>query len=192
MIRRLAFVGSMLIILPGASFAQSQPRGPLSPDGVLMQERFTEADRTFIARAGRAHRAELLLASLAESRAKDVRVRELAAHVLRDHEIELGLLEQLAAERGVALTDITEKQREVAERLQALEGEVFDRAFIVQMINDHQDQLAFYGDMSLSPTLEVRLYAERRIKSIRDHLRRAEVIFPVPVFALWSPDRRVP
>lgn len=191
MLRRLLLLCLALTLAPSASYAQSQPRGPLSPDGVLMLERFTEADRAFIVRAGTAHRAELLLAALAESRAKDVRVRELASHVLYEHEIELGLLEQLAHEPGITLTDITEEQRQVAERLQALAGDEFDRSFVVQMINDHHDQLSFYGDMILSPTLEVRLYAERRIKAIRDHHRRAQVIYPVPDFARWSPNRRV-
>jgi len=184
----------MSVVLPFAFtgiHAQSQPRSPILPDGVPMQERFTEADRTFIVQAGAAHRAELLLAALAESRAKDIRVRELAAHLLRDHEIELSLLEQLATERGVTLTDISEKQRQVAERIQALEGDEFDRAFVTQMINDHQDQLAFHSDMSLSPNLDVRLYAERRITSIRDHHRRAQVIDPLPASGRWSPDRRV-
>ena len=126
------------------------------------------------------------MAALAVDRARNIRVRQLAPRLLRDHEIELAQLQVIAEARGVALPEITEIQQETVDRLSSLEGYLFDRAFVQQMINEHHDQYGLYRDISENPNLDLRVYGERRISSIREHLQRAHELPQLPVFARWT------
>jgi predicted outer membrane protein len=166
--------------------AQSQPTGFPRFDTLIIEPRFTADDREWIQRAAQAHRTELLLAALAADRARDVRVRQLAPRLLRDHEIELGQLQRIAAEKGVEIPEITDIQQEMLDRLRSLDGYLFDRSFVQQVINEHFDQHGIYRDISENPNLALRVYGERRIPSIRQHLDRARAIgYPSPLFNRW-------
>jgi putative membrane protein len=186
MSRLLMLIAVALPLAMAAPRAQSQPTGFPRPDTLILPERYTDLDREFLERSAQAHHTELQIATLAITRARDVRIRQLAPHLLRDHEIELGQLARIAEERGVALPEITEMQQETIERLRELEGDSFDRAFIAQVINEHRDQYGLYRDVSENPNLDIRSYGERRIPSIREHLQRTQDIYPMSVLARWT------
>lgn len=186
MIRLLLSVGLVLAVTFTTTRAQSQPTGLPRYDTLILGERFTDLDRLWLQRAAQAHRTELQLAALAVDRASHIRVRQLAPRLLRDHEVELVQLQLMADERGVQLPDITDIQQETLDRLRALQGYLFDRAFVQQIINEHQDQYGLYRDISENPNLDIRVYGERRIPSIREHLQRVSEIHPYSVFARWT------
>jgi putative membrane protein len=187
MLRLLLVLGVAIATLATTLSAQSQPTGFPRFDTLIIDERFTADDREWIQRAAQAHRAELLMAGLAAERARDVRVRQLAPRLLRDHEIELAQLQLIASEKGVDLPAITELQQETLDRLRSLDGSLFDRAFVQQVINEHHDQHGLYRHISENPNLALRVYGERRIPSIREHLQRARWIGSgQPLFARWA------
>jgi predicted outer membrane protein len=84
------------------------------------------------------------------------------------------------------LLPLSEIQQETLDRLSALEGYLFDRAFVQQIVNEHQDQFGLYRDISENPNLDLRAYGEPRIQSIREHLQRAYYVSLTPVFARWT------
>jgi putative membrane protein len=187
MLRLLLVLGVAIATLATTLSAQSQPTGFPRFDTLIIDERFTADDREWLQRAAQAHRTELLMAALAAERGRDVRVRQLAPRLLRDHQIELAQLQLVAREKGVDLPEITELQQETLDRLRSLDGYRFDRAFVRQVINEHQDQYGLYRHISENPNLALRVYGERRLPSIREHLRRAGGIgYPQPLLARWA------
>ena len=185
MSRLLLLAGLALTLAIATPAAQSQPTGFPRFDSVILSERFTDLDRQFLEHASQLHEMELQIATLATSRARDVRVRQLVPRLIRDHEIELNQLKRVAEHRGVTLPPLTDIQRETIDRLSALEGYLFDRAFVQQIVNEHQDQYGLYRDISENPNLDLRAYGEPRIHSIQAHLQRAYNVSLTPVFARW-------
>jgi putative membrane protein len=183
---RLLPIGLVLTLAVATPIAQSQPTGFPRFDSVILSARFTDLDRLFLERAAQLHEMELQIATLATSRARDSRVRQLVPGLIRDHEIELNQLKRIAEHRGVTLPPLSEIQRETIDRLSALEGYLFDRAFVVQIVNEHRDQYGIYRDISENPNLDLRAYGEPRIQSIQAHLQRAYAISLTPVFARWT------
>lgn len=186
MSRLLFFVGLVLTLAIAMPAAQSQPTGFPRFDSLILTERFTDLDRQFLERAAQLHEMELQIATLATSRARDVRVRQLVPSLIRDHEVELNQLKRIAEHRGVTLPSLSDIQRETIDRLSALEGYLFDRAFVQQIVNEHHDQYGLYRDVSENPNLDIRAYGEPRIQSIQTHLQRAYNVSLTPVFARWT------
>lgn len=185
MARRLLLVGLALMLAIATPIAQSQPVGFPNRD-VFLSERFTDLDRQFIQRASQLHEMELQMATLATTRARDHRIRELVNHLLRDHEIELNLLKRIASDRGVTLPGLDEIQQETLARLADLDGYLFDRAFIQQIVREHRDQFGIYRDSSENPNFDLRGYGERRIWTIQNHVWTAHRIEVTPVYGRWS------
>jgi putative membrane protein len=185
MFRRLLFIGLASMLAMATPIAQSQPTGFPRFDVLNLVERFTDLDRQFLERAAQLHEMELQMATLATTRARDVRIRQLAPHLLRDHEIEFNQLKRIAAERGVTLPGLDDIQQETLDRLRDLDGYLFDRAFIFQIVNEHRDQYGLYRDSSENPNLDLRSYGERRIATIQEHVWTAHRIEVTPVFGRW-------
>jgi putative membrane protein len=101
-------------------------------------------------------------------------VRDFAKRLEKDHtEANLELLKLLDAQRIDVSRDMTPYQ-ETADRLSKLRGDEFDRAFVQQMVKDHEETVAkFAAEAKEGLNPELKAYAAKLLPILQEHLQLA-------------------
>jgi putative membrane protein len=133
-----------------------------------------DADRAFIKMAASDGQAEIQLGKLAAERADGSGVRDFAKRLEKDHtEANLELLKLLDAQHIDVSRDMTPYQ-ETADRLSKLRGVEFDRAFVQQMVKDHEETIAkFAAEAKEGHNPELKAYAAKQLPTLQEHLHLA-------------------
>jgi putative membrane protein len=147
------------------------------------------ADRDFIAKAATGGVAEVELGRLATMRAARPSVRSFGERMVLDHGRSNAELAALAQSKGLALRPGLEpSQQAMRDRLNALTGADFDRAYMSEMLRDHNEDIALFeraAEVSADP--DIKAWAARSLPMLRDHLALARqvnsevVLGPAPV-----------
>jgi putative membrane protein len=143
-----------------------------------------DVDRDFIQEQLAAGNAEVELGRLAQEKGTHPDVKEFGATMVRDHQMAGNELEQIAtkanvdrsAERTGPLGQ-RDEHMELQEELAKLTGREFDRRYIDEMIDDHQDaveDLESKAENASHP--EVKAWASKTLPKVRQHLERARAI----------------
>src|SRR5258708_2232799 len=97
------------------------------------------ADSHFVMEAAEGSMAEVELGQLAVDKASNAKVKEFGQRMVTDHGKVDDELKTLAASKHITLpTAINAKQKATKDRLSKLSGTVFDRAYMADMVKDHQ------------------------------------------------------
>ena len=131
----------------------------------------------FLKEAASGGMAEVKLGGLAEQRATSDDVKNFGKRMVNDHTKANDELKRVAAEKNVTLpSDIDHKEKAVYDRLSKLSGKKFDRAYIDEMVKDHQGDVAEFEKAARSKDPEVQAFAERTLPTLQDHLTDAQRI----------------
>jgi putative membrane protein len=118
--------------------------------GVGVGDHTATADRAthdFVERAMQKNMTEIELGRLAQERASDPQVRQLAEQMVEDHTASLEELRQIAQRRNIQVTEeMTDDGRRLQERLQALKGPEFDREYVRATLEGHEEMRNLMGD----------------------------------------------
>ncbi len=168
----LSFIAATLLALAGLAGAQS----------------VSDADRQFIKKAAVGGAAEVELGTLATQRASRPAVRDFGVKMVKDHGAANAELAMLAKSKGVdAPTTLDAAHQAVRDRLMALQGPDFDRAYMQEMVKDHtQDVAEFEKAAQTASDTDLRTWAAGKLPTLREHLALARdvnsqvVLGPVP------------
>lgn len=138
MIRKIAIVGGALFAV--ASIAQAQPRpyapGPASGGGMRGPE--------YVKTAGASDLFEITEAKVALTRTHNPRIRQIATMMVRDHTKSTNMV-KAAAMRVMGHAPpppmLMPEQRTMVADLRAAKGPAFDRAYLDQQLQSHQQAL---------------------------------------------------
>lgn len=144
-----------------------------------------DIDRDFVQDQLAAGEAEVELSRLAQEKATHPDVKEFAAMMVRDHQSAGQDLRQIATQANATAntaenrmeSGLQEADRELREELSKLTGSDFDRRYIDEMIDDHQeavDDLRGKAEDASHP--QVKAWASKTLPTIQQHLQRAESI----------------
>ena len=172
-ITALSFIAATLVAFAGPAGAQS----------------LSDADREFINKAAVGGAAEVELGTLATQRASRPVVKEFGAKMVKDHGAANAELVTLAKSRGVDVpTALDPAHQAIRDRLMALQGPDFDRAYMQEMVKDHTQDLAEFEKAAQTlGDAELRGWADAKLPMIREHLALARdinsqvVLGPAPV-----------
>lgn len=161
MLSILSFVTTML--LSSTAFAQTESE-PLSM-----------LDQSFLMAASQANNAEIVLSQLALQNARNNRVRQFAEMMIADHTTVGTTLDNVAAANDAAVVSGISAAGDVfLLSLSQLEGRAFDRAYMRQMVLEHQRLLQlFRAEAQYGSDADVVGFAQATLPSLRAHLRRA-------------------
>ena len=137
------------------------------------------ADRDFLEEQLAMSTAEVELGRLAQERGQHADVKEFGAMMVRDHQMATDELRPLASRitTGQPLSTDSDDHRDLMEDLSKLSGLEFDRKYIDEMIDDHQDGVKDLQDKAENAAdPDVKQWAAKRLPSIRQHLERARAI----------------
>ena len=170
----ISIVAAALVALTGPAVAQVQL--------------VSDHDREFVNKAATGGVAEVELGRIATQRAAHPSVRSLAARMVTDHGRANAELASLARSKGIEVpTALEPSQQAMRDRLSALSGADFDRAYMSEMVRDHTEDVALFeraAEISTDPDLKA--WAAESLPMLRDHLTLARqvnsevVLGPVP------------
>lgn len=152
----LSFIAAALLTFAGLAGAQS----------------LSDADREFIKKAAEGGAVEVELGNLATQRASRPVVKEFGAKMVKDHGAANAELATLARAKGVDMpTTLDPAHQAVRDRLMALQGTDFDRAYMQEMVKDHtQDVAEFEKASQTAADQDVRSWAAAKLPMLREHL----------------------
>lgn len=134
------------------------------------------ADSTFIMKAAQGGMAEVELGKLAVQKASNDRVKQFGQQMVDDHSRAGDELKSLASSKGMTVpTTINAKDRATKKRLEGMQGADFDRAYMQDMVNDHQQDIAdFQKEADHGSDPDVKAWAAKTLPTLQHHLQMAQ------------------
>lgn len=137
----------------------------------------SRADQKIVKDMAMANLAEVEKAKLAQSKSQNEQVKNFAQKMIDDHTKALGEVQQLAQAKGVPLpTELDRKHKRATEKMSALSGDAFDRAYMNQAgVADHKkthDLLSKAQARAKDP--DVKALAARTMPVVEQHLSSAQ------------------
>jgi putative membrane protein len=160
---RVVLLALVAVACAAALGAREQPREPSREDAKFLRE----------AAAGGI--AEVRISELAAERASSVEVVQLAHRLIDDHTRSNNRLLQLAGVKGITVPpELEEPDRARVERLAALPQGALDRAYVEEMVRDHEAAVArFERQVREGQDQDVRNLAADVLPNLREHLQIA-------------------
>ena len=130
-------------------------------------------DCNFIQAAAQGGMTEVKLGELASRTGQRDDVKKFGQRMVKDHTGVNDDLKALAAQKGVTLSDSLDAEHQgVVDKMSALSGSDFDKAYITGMIKDHKsDAKAFKAESSATKDTDVKGFVEKTIPVVNEHLK---------------------
>jgi putative membrane protein len=164
---------------PGTTQPTSPRPGESQPATGGQQARGTSGqmasatDTAFVMKAAEGGMKEVEAGKLASSKASNSDVKAFAQHMVKDHSKANSELMSLAKSKQIDVKK-SDVQKEIA-GLGKQSGAAFDRAYMDEMVKDHQTTVALFekqaqgGDDS-----ELKAWAGKQLPNLREHLKMAQ------------------
>lgn len=138
--------------------------------------RLPASDITFMNHEFQEGIVQIRAGKLAQQRAVSPAIRDFAGRMVAEHSRSNRQLESLATSKGPRLPALTmdAEQRAVIDRLSALKGAAFDRAYVRTMRSEHSKAVAaFERESRVAINPELRRWITDTLPALRDHERMA-------------------
>jgi putative membrane protein len=136
----------------------------------------SSADEKFASTAAIGGMLEVKLGEVAEKNASSKAVKDFGAMMVADHTKLNNELKALAAKQGIALpAELDPAHQAVVNKLSKLSGAAFDKAYITDMVKDHQKDLAeFKAEAAKTQDPELKALVEKGASVVAMHLEHAK------------------
>ena len=136
----------------------------------------SKADERFVAAAASGGMLEVQLGEYAARYAGSAKVQSLGRQMANDHRKIIAELRSSATNRTVNIPmSMTEGDRYILQRLEKLKGAAFDRAYVSQMVTDHQNDIAYFDiEAADGSDSAMRDFARKALSTLRQDLKIAE------------------
>ena len=135
----------------------------------------SSADRQFMTKAAMMDMAEIQTGRLAVSQGASESVRQFGQRMIDDHTRTSQQLMQMASAAGFTPPQTLDaKHQAAAAKLGRLTGAEFDRAYMKQMVKDHQEAVSLYQRQSARGSMaDLRAFASATLPALQEHLSMA-------------------
>jgi putative membrane protein len=176
-----SFAGPRQEVSPDQTFAQKAvvggvaevPRGKLAVKHAAAGQREASPDQMFAQKAAAGGVAEVQLGKLAVERAASPDVKQLGQRMVTDHEKGNRELMAVVEKKGLSMPTAPDpKQQEEATRLATLQGAAFDRAYLQQMVQDHEEDVSLFRTQATEgQDPELKSFAAKTLPTLEEHLK---------------------
>ena len=139
-------------------------------------EKLSSKGASFIKEASAGNQSEIALAQLAQQKAQNPEVKNLAQMLEQDHQKAQEKLQTIAQAHGIQLGNtLTYTQKRTQAKLGKLTGADFDQQYTKNMLEDHAADIKNF--QKASETLDdadVKEYAQMMLPKLQTHLQHAE------------------
>ncbi|HEY1464469.1 MAG TPA: DUF4142 domain-containing protein [Terriglobales bacterium] len=138
----------------------------------------SSSDQMFVKEAAEGGMAEVELGQLALEKGSSDAVKQFGQRMVNDHGQANEKLKALASTKGIQLpAKPGAKDKATKARLSKMSGTSFDRAYMKDMLADHQKDIAAFQKESRSGSdPEIKQFASETLPTLQDHLKQAQGI----------------
>jgi putative membrane protein len=128
-------------------------------------------DQNFLKQTAIDNQFEIQLSQLAQSKAQDEKVKQLAQTLVKDHTQATEQLKQVAQKKSVQLpTNLPETKQEELQIFQTLQGSEFDQAYLSCMKVGHAKSVAAYSEKAKNAKdQDVKQFAAALLPKLQEH-----------------------
>ena len=132
----------------------------------------------FLTEAASGGLAEVELGTMASTKAQNAEVKKFAQMMVTDHSKANDELKSLASKKNITLpTSPTGEHQSVIQELQGKSGAEFDKAYIDNMLEDHEKDVAEFEKQSQNnPDADVKAFAAKTLPTLKKHLETVRAI----------------
>lgn len=166
---------------PAATSAGQPPAGTSTSAATPAGKPLSKADQKIVMDMAAGNMAEIEMAKLADGKSQNDQVKTFARQMIDDHTKALTEIQQLATTKGVTLpTEIDKKHKAMADKLGAMSGDSFDKAYMKQAgVDDHKKMhgmLASAHKRAKDPDLKALV--ARIQPTVEQHMKAAQQLKP--------------
>ncbi|WP_437966181.1 DUF4142 domain-containing protein [Sorangium sp. So ce260] len=163
-------------LLPASASAQQQ--GSTGQQAQAGDVKLSKSDREFVEKAGQGGLFEVRLGQVAQQRAASPEVKRFAQRMIDDHSAVNKRLAELAQKKGVLVPqELDQDHREKIDKLSKKTGTEFDRAYMSEMVDDHEDDVEEFEEASKEvKDADLKGFAAATLPQLREHLTQAKQI----------------
>jgi putative membrane protein len=161
-----------------------QPGGANSPSIDQQQQQMgaggmntgPEMDKVFVKKALEGNMVEVQMGQLALEKSSDDQVKQFAQRMVDDHGKMLNQLKQVAQQLQVKVPDGPSKgEMKKMDKMKALSGDVFDHAYIKDMVKDHKaDDSEFKQEAQATQNPQLKQMVMQSDQIIESHLQQIQ------------------
>ena len=179
--RSVCLVGLSLLalgfyVLPAFSQAQTPTSGQnQKPATQAEQNAKALSPEEFVRMASADNLAEINIGRMAEKQATDQKLKDFGQRLVRDHTKANDELNKLANQVNFRPAQkMDAKHEKLANQLAQLRGADFDRAFLKDMVKDHEKAVSlFEAEAKNGTNADVKAYAAKTLPTLKEHLKIA-------------------
>ncbi|MFC0132235.1 hypothetical protein CR105_15785 [Massilia eurypsychrophila] len=141
----------------------------------------SKADQKILMDMAAGNMAEIEIAKLADSKSQNDQVKTYARQMIDDHTKALTEIQQLASTKAVTLpTALDKKHQAMADKLGALSGDAFDKAYMRQAgVDDHKKMHGMLNSaQKKAKDPDIKALAARLQPTVEQHLKAAQQMKP--------------
>jgi putative membrane protein len=133
-------------------------------------------DLAFAKEAAIGGMAEVELGNLAKQKASSADVKQFGDRMVTDHTKGGDELKQWAQSKNITLpAELDSKHTMLRDRLGKLSGDAFDKAYMREMLSDHQhDVAAFKHEATAGHDPDLKAWAAKTLPTLQEHLKLAQ------------------
>jgi putative membrane protein len=133
-------------------------------------------DKEFVTKAAIGGMAEVQMGQLASSKATSADVKAFGQRMVTDHSKANDELKSLATTKGLALpTDLDDEHKNDMQKLSTLTGKDFDKAYMDNMVKDHEKDVNEFQKASGSAgDADLKAWAGKTLPTLQQHLQMAK------------------
>jgi len=183
----MAILGlASVAVMPLAGQASSTPQRPAQSPPTTMQKpaagmqsgKMAAADTKFVHEAAAGGMAEVELGKLAADKATSPEVKAFGQRMVDDHSKANDELKAFASQKGVTLPSAPDPAAKATQdRLSKLSGAAFDKAYMQDMVKDHDKDVAAFKHASTSAAdADLKAWAAKTLPTLQEHQTQAKSI----------------
>ena len=136
------------------------------------------ADKMFMIKAAQGGLGEVALGQLAQTHGQSAGAKHFGQKMVTDHSKANAELKQVAAHKALMLpTSPGPEERATKARLSKLSGATFDKAYISDMVTDHEKDIAdFQKEAATGKDPAVRAFAAKTLPTLQMHLKMVRAL----------------
>jgi putative membrane protein len=135
-------------------------------------------DVNFAMKAAQGGMAEVQMGKLAADKGNSTDVKAFGQQMVDDHTKANDDLKSVAEKEGMTLpTDMNAHQHAMYSRLEKLSGAAFDKAYVTDMVKDHQEDVKeFQKESNTGKDDQIKAFASRTLPVLQSHLDKIKSI----------------
>ncbi|HLY69906.1 MAG TPA: DUF4142 domain-containing protein [Puia sp.] len=144
----------------------------------LVKTNLDKGDAHFAIKAANGGMAEVAMGKIALTHAKNHRVKDFGAMMIKDHSDGGDKLNQIASQKNIVLpASLSKEDQKHVEELSKKTGDDFDKAYMNMMLEDHKDDIKeFQKASTLCKDPDLKNFAAITLPVLQKHLDSAKAI----------------